>query len=176
MSNYKKASLGTNVEVDDRRNILPVDVFWRIEVDQDQSGSTTRIVWMEDVAYVPILSWNLLSTPKAVEQWVKPLVYYRTKAVLGFPGDESQLLSSERIDFCCRCDTNPESGGDPKSGSARIILGDGAGDERGETRACLEVHRMLAYPSEEITRGRWRLWKSRRRGVFSCKGKASYRA
>ena len=35
MSNYKKASLGTNVEVADG-NVLPVDGFGRIEVDLDQ--------------------------------------------------------------------------------------------------------------------------------------------
>ena len=71
MTAYKKASLGTNVEIADG-NILPVDRFGRIKVDLDQPGHTTKMVKMDDVAYVPGLSWNLLSTAKAVEQWGKP--------------------------------------------------------------------------------------------------------
>ena len=86
MSAYKKASPGTNVEIADG-NILPVDGFGRIEVDLDQPGHTTKMVKMDDVAYVPGLSRNLLSTVKAVEQLGKPLIYYRNKAVLGFPGE-----------------------------------------------------------------------------------------
>ena len=74
MSAYKKASPGTNVEIADG-NILPVDGFGRIEVDLDQPGRTTKMVKMDDVAYVPGLSRNLLSTVKAVEQWGKPLIY-----------------------------------------------------------------------------------------------------
>ena len=67
MSAYKKASPGTNVEIADG-NILPVDEFGRIEVDLDQPGHTTKMVKMDDVAYMPGLSRNLLSTFKAVEQ------------------------------------------------------------------------------------------------------------
>ena len=66
MSAYKKASPGTNVEIADG-NILPVDGFGRIEVDLDQPGHTTKMVKMDDVAYVPGLSRNLQSTIKAVE-------------------------------------------------------------------------------------------------------------
>ena len=84
MSAYKKASPGTNVEIADG-NILPVDGFGRTEVDLDQPGHTTKMVKMDDVAYVPGLSRNLLPTVKAVEQWGKPLIYYRNKAV-GVPG------------------------------------------------------------------------------------------
>ena len=74
MSAYKKASPGTTVEIADG-NILPVDGFGRIEVDLDQPGPTTKMVKMDDVAYVPGLSRNLLFTIKAVEQWGKPLIY-----------------------------------------------------------------------------------------------------
>ena len=45
MSDYKKASPGTNVEIADG-NILPVDGFGRIEVDLDQPGRTTKMVKM----------------------------------------------------------------------------------------------------------------------------------
>ena len=76
MSACKKASPGTTVEIADN-NILPVDRFGRIEVDLDQPGHTTKMVKMDDVAYVPGLSRILLSTIKAVEQWGKPLIYYR---------------------------------------------------------------------------------------------------
>ena len=85
---YKKASTGTNVENADG-DILPVDGFGRIEVDLDQPGHTTKMVQMDDIAHVPGLSRNLLSTIKEVEQWGKPLIYYRNKAVLGFPEEES---------------------------------------------------------------------------------------
>ena len=68
MSAYKKASPETTVEITDG-NILPVDGFGRIEVDLDQLGHTTKMVKMDNVAYVPGLSRNLLSTIKAVEQW-----------------------------------------------------------------------------------------------------------
>ena len=68
MSAYKKALPGTNVEVADG-NILLVDGFGRIEVDLDQPDHTTKMVKMDDVAYVPGLFRNLLSTIKAVEQW-----------------------------------------------------------------------------------------------------------
>ena len=44
---------------------------------------------MVSVASVPGLSRNLLSIRKVVEQWGNPLVYYKTKAVLGFQGEES---------------------------------------------------------------------------------------
>ena len=96
MSADKKASPGTNVEIVDR-NILPVDGFGRIEVDLDQAGHITRMVKMDDIAYVSGLSRNLLSTVKAVEQWGKPLIYYRNKAVLGFSGEESLVFN-----FCPR--------------------------------------------------------------------------
>ena len=96
MSAYKKASPGTNVEIADG-NILPVDGFGRIEVYLDQPGHTTKMVKMEDVAYVPGLSRNLLATVKAVEQRGKPLIYYRNKAILGFPGEEPLVFK-----FCPR--------------------------------------------------------------------------
>ena len=93
MSAYKKASPGTTVEIADG-NILPVDWFGSIKVDLDQPGHTTKMVKMGDVACVPGLSRNLLSTIKAVEQWGKPLISYRNKAVLGFPGEESLAFKS----------------------------------------------------------------------------------
>ena len=74
MSANKKASPGTNVEITDG-NILPVDGFGKIEVDLDQPDHTTKMVKMDDVAYVPGLSRNLLSTIKVVERWGKPLMY-----------------------------------------------------------------------------------------------------
>ena len=83
---------------------------------------------MDDVAYVPGLSRNLLSTIKAVEQWGKPLIYYRNEAVLGFPGEESLVFK-----FC------------PRKGTALAM-------RAGVSRDVMEVHRTLAYPSEDITR------------------------
>ena len=63
-------------------------------MDLNQSGTMTKPVKMVPVAYMPGLLWNLLSTRKAVEQWGKLLAYYKTKAVLGFPGKESLVFYS----------------------------------------------------------------------------------
>ena len=92
MSVYKKAPAETTVEVADGI-ILPVGGFGTVEVDLDQSGTTTKTVKMIFVTYVPGLSRNLLSTRKAVEQWSKPLVYYKAKAVLGFPRGEALVYN-----------------------------------------------------------------------------------
>ena len=99
MSAYKKASPGTNVDIVDG-NILAVDGLGRIELILDQLGHITKIVKMDDVAYVPGLSPNLLSTVKAVEHWGKPLIYYRNKAVLGFPGEEYLFSNSAPVRDC----------------------------------------------------------------------------
>ena len=91
MPAYKKAPAGTTIEVADG-TILPVDRFGTVEVDLDQPGTTTKPVKMVPVGYVPGLSRNLLSTRKTEEQWGKPLVYFETKAFLGFPGEESLVF------------------------------------------------------------------------------------
>ena len=93
---YKKAPAGQTVEVANG-TILSVDGFGTVEMDMDQTGTTTKPVKMVFVAYVPGLLRNLLSTRKAVEQWGKALVYYKTKAVLEFPGEESLVFN-----FCPR--------------------------------------------------------------------------
>ena len=95
----KMASPGTNVEIADG-TILPVNGFGRIEVDLAQPGHTTKMVKMDDVAYVPGLSRNLLSTIKAVEQWGKPLIYYRNRTVLGFPGRNRLFSNSVPVRDC----------------------------------------------------------------------------
>ena len=115
MTAYKKVPVGTTVEVADG-TLLPVDKFGTVEVHLDQPGTTTKPVKMVSVAYVPGISWNLLSTRKTVEQWGKPLVYYKTKAVLGFPGEESLVLPSQGIVFRNRCETDPESRGSAGAG------------------------------------------------------------
>ena len=159
MSAYKKASPGTNVEIDDG-NILPVDGFGRIEVDLDQPGRTTKMVKMDDVAYVPGLSRNLLSTVKAGEQWGKPLIYYRNKATLGFPGEEPLVFK-----FCPRRGLFSATGARriprqeaaleanlTENGLVKIASGTALAMSAGASRDVMEVHRILAHPSEDITR------------------------
>ena len=159
MSAYRKASPGTNVEIADG-NILPVDGFGRIEVDLDQPGRTTKMVKMDDVAYVPGLSRNLLSTVKAVEQWGQPLIYYRNKAVLGFPGEESLVFK-----FCPRRGLFSATGARriprqevdleenlTENGLVKIASGTALAMREGASRDGMEIHRMLAHPSEDITR------------------------
>ena len=159
MSAYKKALPGTTVEIADG-NILPVDGFGRIEVNLDQPGHTTKMVKMDDVAYVPGLSRNLLSTIKAVEQWGKPLIYYRNEAVLGFPGEESLVFN-----FCPRKGLFSATGARriprqevtlganlTENGLVRIASGTALAMRAGVSRDVMGVHRMLAHPSKDITR------------------------
>ena len=159
MSAYKKAWPGTTVEIADG-NILPVDGFGRIEVDLDQAGNTTKMVKMDDVAYVPGLSRNLLSTIKAVEQWSKPLIYCRNEAVLGFPGEETFVFK-----FCPRKGLFSATGArriprqkvaleenSIENGLVRIATGTALTMRAGVSRDVMEAHRMLAHPSEGITR------------------------
>ena len=89
MTTKKKASPGTAVEVA-HGHILPIDGFGTLEVDLDQPGNTTKLVRMGAIAYVLGFSRNMLSTLKAAEKWKNTLIYYRTKAVLGFPGKEAR--------------------------------------------------------------------------------------
>ena len=99
MSVYKKASPGTNVEIADG-NILPVDGFGRIEVDLDQPGHTTKMVKMDDVAYVPGLSRNLLSTVKAVEQWGNRQSAIEIKPFWGSRGRNRLFSNSAPVGDC----------------------------------------------------------------------------
>ena len=159
MSAHKKALPRTNVEIADG-NILPLDGFGRIEVDLDQPGCTTKMVKIDDAAYVPGLSRNLLSTVKAVEQWGKPLIYYRNKPVLGFPGEESLVLK-----FCPRRGLFSATGARriprqevaleanlTENGLVKITSGTALGMRAGTSRDVMEVRRMLAHPSEDTTR------------------------
>ena len=138
MSAYRKASPGTNVEIADG-NILPVDGFGRIEVDLDQLGHTTKMVRMDDVAYVPGPSRNLLSTIKSVKQWGNPLIYCRNEAVLGFPAEESlvfKVCPREGLFSATGRETDPEAGGCARSKLdgkriAEDCFANGAGDESG---------------------------------------------
>ena len=159
VSAYKKASPGTNVEIADG-NILQVDGFGRIEVDLDRPGHTTKMVKMNDVAYLPGLSRNLLSTVKAVEQWGEPLIYYRNKAVLGFPRDEPLVFKF------CPCRGLISATGARRIPSQEVALeanltenglvkttsGTALAMRAGTSHDVMEVHRMLAHPSEDITR------------------------
>ena len=126
----------------------------------DQPGHTTKMVKMDDVAYGPGLSRNLLSTIKAVEQWGKPLIYYKNEVVLGFPGEESLVFK-----FCPRKGLFPATGARriptqevalganlTENGLVRIASGTALAMRVGVSRDVMEVHRMLAHPSEDITR------------------------
>ena len=110
-------------------------------MDLDQPGTTAKPVKMVAVAYVPGLSRNLLSTRKAVEQWGTPLVYHKTKAVLGFPEEETLVFN-----FC------PRKGLFSATGVRRIPGQGTAVAVAAKTHDMIAVHRMLAHPSEEITR------------------------
>ena len=129
-------------------------------MDLDQPGHTTKMVKMDDVAYVPGLSRNLLSTIKAVEQWEKPLIYYRNEVVLGFPGEESLVFK-----FCPRKGLFSATGARriprqevalgtnlTENGLVRIASGTALAMRAGVSRDVMAIHRMLAHPSEDIAR------------------------
>ena len=129
---------------------------------------------MVSIACVPELPRNLLSTRKAVKQWGKPLVYYKTKAVLGFPGEESLVFN-----FCPRKGLFSATGvrRTPNQGAALGLAAKTAEGKRKEATSqwgpcadvrrspshgaalavaskahdMVEIHRVLAHPSEEIT-------------------------
>ena len=118
------------------------------------------MVKMDDVACVPVLSRNLLSTIKAVGQWRKPLIYYRNKAVLGFTGEESLVFQ-----FCPRKGLFLATGARwiprqevalganlTENGLVRTASGTALAMRAGVSHDIMEVHRMLAHPSENITR------------------------
>ena len=116
------------------------------------------MVKMNDVAYVPGLCRNLLSTVNAVKQWGKPLIYYRNKAVLGFPGEESLVFK-----FCPRRGLFSATGARriPRQEAALeanltengfVKIASGAALRASASRDVMDVHRMLAHPSEDITR------------------------
>ena len=129
-------------------------------MDLDQPGHTTKMVKMNDVSYVPGLSRNLLSTIKAVEQWGKPLIYYRNKDILGFPREDSLVFK-----FCPRKElfSAPGARRIPRQEVAlrenltenrlvRIASGTALAMRGGVSHDVMEVHRMLAHPSEDTTR------------------------
>ena len=127
-------------------------------MDLDQPVHTTKMVKMDDIAYVPGLSRNLLS--KAVEQWGKPLIYYRNKAVLGFPGEESHvfkfyprkgLFSATGARRIPRQEVALEANL-RKNMLVKIASGTALAMRAGISRDVMEVHRMLAHSSEDITR------------------------
>ena len=118
------------------------------------------MVKMDDVVYVSGLSRNLLSTIKAVDQWGKPLIYYRNEAVLGFPGEGSLVF-----EFC------PRKGLFSATAARRVqrqelalganltenVLVRSASGRALAMRArvfrdVMKIHRMLAHPSEDITK------------------------
>ena len=159
MSAYEKASPGATVEIADG-NILPVDGFGRTQVDLEQPGHTTKMVKMDDVASVPWLSRSLLFAVKAVEQWGKPTIYYRNEAVLRFPGEESLvfkfcprkgLFSATDVRRIPRQETTLGENL-TENGLARIASGTALAMRAGVSRDVMEVHRMLAHPSEDKTR------------------------
>ena len=125
---YRKMSSGTTVEVADEI-ILPVDGFGTIEVNLDKPSRTTTPVKMVFVTYVPGLSRNMVSNLKAVEKWGKPPIYYKAKAVLSFPREETLVFNfslegyahfhffpPQGIIFRNRCKTDPGSRGDAGGG------------------------------------------------------------
>ena len=139
MTAYMKASPGTTVKVANR-TILPLDVFRATEVGLDQPDTTTKPVKVVAVAYGPELPWDLLSTRKALEQGGTPLVHYKTKAVLGFPVEESIVFNFyPRKGLFSELDVKRI----PGQGAAMVVAT--------KARDIMEVHHILAHPSEERT-------------------------
>ena len=131
---------------------------------------------MVSVAYVPGLLRNILSNRKAVEQWGKPLVYYRTKNVLGLSREESLVFNfcPRRGLFSATCVRRTPSqeaalGLAAKTAESMRIEATGQWGPYADVRRrsprrgaalvmavkshdVVEVHRVLAHPSEKITK------------------------
>ena len=95
-----------------------------------------------------------------MEQRGKPLVYCKNEAVLGFPGEVSLVFK-----FCPRKGLFSATGAIriprqevslganlTENGLVRIASGTALAMRAGVSRDVMEVHRMLAHPSEDITR------------------------
>ena len=65
-----------------------------------------------------------------MEQWGKLLVYYKTKAVLGFLGESHLFLASAlaRVVFRDKCETDPESRGSAGVGGKNGLSDESRGD------------------------------------------------
>ena len=95
-----------------------------------------------------------------MEQWRKKIIYYRSKAVLGFTGEESLVFT-----FCSRRGLFSATGARriprqevaleanlTENGLVKIASGTALAIRAGASRNVMEVHRMLAHSSEVITR------------------------
>ena len=142
-------------------------------MDLDQPGTTTKQVKFISVAYVPGLSRNLLSTRTSVGQWGKPLVYYKPKAVLGFPREEplvvnffprkglfsaiglkrtpSQEASVRLAAKTAEAMKIEATGQWGPCADVRLSLRQGAALAAAKAHDMVAVHRLLAHPSEEMT-------------------------
>ena len=90
----------------------------------------------------------------------KPLIYYKNKAVLGFPGEESLVFK-----ICPRKGLFSATGARriprqevaleanlTENGLVKIASRTALAMRAGTSRDVMEVHRMLAHPSEDLTR------------------------
>ena len=120
-----------------------------------------------------------------MEQWGKPLVYYKTKGVLGFPGEESLVFifyPHEGLFSAIYVRRTPSQGttlalASKMTEAMRTATGQWGPDAdvrrsprqeaalavAAKARDIVDVHRVLAHPSKEITQKSLRQWESRRR-------------
>ena len=88
----------------------------------------------------------------------EPLIYYRNKAVLGFPGEESlvfKFFHRRGLSSATGARRIPRQEAALKANLTKnglMKIASGAAPRASASRDVMEVHRMLAHPSEDITR------------------------
>ena len=139
LKEYKPAAPGDTVEVADKTS-LPVQGYGGLTLELQQPDSITAIT-LQNVAHVPALGCNLLSTRRASERSGEPFINYPNKAQLGLGKNTIctfHLGESGLVGVMGRRCSNTEN----RALSSRALL----------SRGVMEMHRLLGHPSEQITR------------------------
>ena len=135
LAEYKPAAPGDMVEVADKA-LLPVEGYGGLALELQQPSGITAVT-LQNVAHVPVLGCNLLSTRRANERSGESFINYPNKAQLGLGKNTFRLVESGLFKVMGRRCSNTEN----IALSSRALL----------SRGAMKMHRLLDS-SEKITR------------------------
>ena len=98
LKEYKPAAPGDMVEVADK-TLLPVQGYGGLTLELQQPGGITAVT-LQNVAHVPALGCNLLSTRRVSERSGEPFINYPNKAQLGL-GKNTPYVPSVSGNLAC---------------------------------------------------------------------------
>ena len=98
LKEYKPAAPGDMVEVADK-TLLPVQGYGGLTLELQQPGGITAVT-LQNVAHVPALGFNLLSTRRVSERSGEPFINYPNKAQLGL-GKNTPYVPSVSGNLAC---------------------------------------------------------------------------